>query len=104
MFNPRTFVGLGFCLVGLGSYPIRGEVAQTPGAQEDRIVVVQSNRNDVSLPLRDMPIIWPSIAKSPLGGVSENTTIPDRLEDGADPMTQGFAPSSPAFRIIGSHP
>ncbi len=53
--------------------------------------MVNSDRNDVSLPLRDMPITWPSITKPPLGGASENATIPDRLRDSADPMTQGFA-------------
>src|SRR5437667_12167101 len=69
-FNPRFFVGLVLCSLGLllallayTAYPGASLLAQRPGQQmtqqwQPRWVVVASSHNDVSAPLREMAT-WP---------------------------------------------
>ena len=104
MLNPRTLIDSSSCLItivlamlGFGFYPSLSAVAQLPKAQESNIIVVNSNHNDVSPPLRDMPIKWPPQAQSKEDEASEIPTIPYRQRDGADPVVQrlvrSFLPS-----------
>ena len=83
-------IGLVLALLGFGFYPNRSAVAQPPArkAQKSNIIVVHSIHNDLSPPLRDMPIIWSPEAKSELDGTNENLKIPHRLRGEAAPIIQ----------------
>jgi hypothetical protein len=90
-FNPGVLIGLGLCLIavvlallGFGFYPSQSAVAQPPAprAQKSNIIVVHSIHNDVSPPLRDMPIGRSPEAKSEPH--EENPNMPHRHRDGAD--------------------
>src|SRR6476620_8160265 len=86
-----SFIALTCISAGLliGSFTLGANaaaVAQTPNEEKDRVVVGVSERNDVSPPLRDLPIVWPSTAKSPPGKASENAMTLDRHEESAEPM------------------
>ena len=91
---PRLFVGLLLCSVGvalalaaLGLFPSGSLVAQGPSAvqQMDSPKFDQSYQNDVSPPLRDMPL---DLSRRGEHEANENPKVPQRHKDEIDPVVQ----------------
>src|ERR1043166_231899 len=98
--NLRGFIGFGFCLIavvlamlGVGLYSSRAALAPPSGpkAQQNRVMVVHSIHNDISVPLRDMFVISPAQSKREPSAATGIPRIPHHHRDGAEPATPELA-------------
>ena len=97
-FNPRFFVGLALCSLGLllallayTAYPGASLLAQKPSqqmTQQPGWQVVASYRNDVSPPLRDIAAAWPPQLSESSHEAHEILRIPHHHIDRPDPVVQ----------------
>jgi hypothetical protein len=97
-FNPRFFVGLVLCSLGLllgllayTAYPGASLLAQKPSqqlTQQPGWQVIASSHNDVSPPLRDIAAAWPPQFSESPHEAHEILRIPHHHIDRPDPVVQ----------------
>ncbi|MDQ6860551.1 MAG: hypothetical protein M3032_05265 [Verrucomicrobiota bacterium] len=96
-FHPRTLVALLLCmggaffaLIAFGMFSGSTVVAQSSDSSrsEQPIQVVQSYKNDVSPPMRDVPEISARASWKEEHEANENPKVPHRHQDMADPVIQ----------------
>src|SRR5438552_1301928 len=110
-FNPRFFVGLALCSLGLllallayTAYPGASPLAQKPSqqmTQQPGWQVVASYHNDVSPPLRDIAAAWPPQLSESSHEAHEILRIPHHHIDRPDPVIQNKLLSRLAANIPG---